>query len=216
MRWSAAVAIISGPALPLYNQFLHGPRYAASILSRGAAYSEAHMVGAMISLLLMFDVVAIYLAIAERASNLGLVAFMIALFAQAGFAGVLFVDGVLNPLLAYFDAPTQTNLHSASFNSTAGHDYLAHLYGPAIYTVDAILYVYLIGFELLGLAVVRANVLPRAIGILLMAGSLPVAFALMLPQWLETLGYAAIGLAIAWAGVLVWRDSARALNEVRR
>jgi hypothetical protein len=72
---------------------------------------------------------------------------------------------------------------------------------------------YLVGYVMFGLAIARAKILPLPIGVLFALGSVPLSIALMLPQWLETLGYAAIGGAMAWAGFLVWRNSPRVTSK---
>jgi hypothetical protein len=210
MRWGAIISIIPDIGLPFYNAFLHGPRFASSIVGRGAAYSEAHMVGATASLLLVFGLVAMYLAHAKRIGKAGLVGFMLALAGQILWVGLLLVDGILNPLLAHFDPITQTHLHSAEFSQTAsGHGYLTAIFGPTLFFFDLISLVYLVGFIMFGVSVIRAKLLPWPIGALLAIGSVPVAFSLMLPQWLETLGYAAIGWGIAWAAVVILKHDGK-------
>lgn len=201
VRWSAIVSIVPALALPLYNLVLHGPRDAASIMSRGSAYYEAHLLGGLISLLLMFGVLAIFLAHSRRMGRFGVLAFMLALFSQAAWAAILFVDGVFNPLLSHFDPHLQTHLHSAEFAQAAGQNYLETLFGPGLHIFNALSFVYAMGFLLFGIAIFRAKLMPRPIGILLAVGSLPLAIALMIPQWIETVGYAAIGVGIAWASV---------------
>jgi hypothetical protein len=167
------------------------------------------VVGATASLLLVFGLLAIYLAHAKWLGKSGLAGFMIAFAGQALWAGLLLVDGILNPLLAHFDPETQTHLHSAEFSSTAsGHGYLTAIFGPTLFFFDLISLIYLVGFIMFGIAIIRAKLLPWPIGALFIIGSVPVAFSLMLPQWLETLGYAAIGWAIAWAAVLLLKRKA--------
>ena len=206
VRWFAAISILPAVALPLYNLFLHGPRDAVSIISRGSAYYEAHLVGGVASLLLISGLLALYLYHARRLGRFGRIAFTIALVAQAAWAAILFVDGIFNPLLAHFDPHLQTHLHSAEFSQTASHDYLQTLFGGALHIFNALSLVYMVGFVLFGIALFRAKIMPRPIGVLLAIGSVPLAFALMLPQWLETMGYAAIACAIVWAAVWMLRN----------
>jgi hypothetical protein len=52
------------------------------------------VIGAVASLLLMFGLLGIYLAYAERFGTFGLIGFMVALFAQGAWAATLFLEGV--------------------------------------------------------------------------------------------------------------------------
>jgi len=49
--------------------------------------------------------------------------------------------------------------------------------------------------------------LPWPIGILFLLGGLILGIVLMVPPWVEVMGYAAEGLAIAWSAILIWRES---------
>lgn len=206
IRWFATISIVPAIVLPLYNLLIHGPREAASIVSRGSAYFEAHLIGGAASLLLLTGIVALYLYHMRHFGRFGRIAFTVALIAQAGWAAILFVDGIFNPLLAHFDPQLQTHLHSAEFTQTVGHDYLQTLFGTALHIFNTLSLVYMVGFVLLGVAIFRAKIMPRTIGVLLAIGSVPLAFALKLPQLAETAGYAAIACAIVWADVWMLRN----------
>lgn len=206
IRWFAAVSILPAILLPLYNQFLHGGRDAGSIVPRSAAYAEAHMLGAACMLLVIFGLIAIYLKHAEKFGKADLLSFMIVLLAQMLYAGNLFVDGFFNPLLAKFDPVLQTQLHFSHILETASHgNYLSSLFGSA-YLLDPITSaLYLTGFVAFGIAIVRVRMMPRTIGLLFIIGGILLSIAIMIPQWLESIGYAAIGGAIAWAGIILWK-----------
>lgn len=205
IRWMAAISIIPGILLPLYNHFLHGPGHAASILTRGSAYAEAHMIGAIISLLMMFGLVAIYLAFAERLGKFGLIAFMVVLFAQGMWAVTLTVDWIINPLLSHFDPALQTNLHSANIEHVANSGYLGTIFGMTLELVYRLTFIHFLGYLLFGIALLRAKVLTWPVGALMVVGSIPFAFALHVPHWVQTLAYAATGWAVAWACFLLWK-----------
>ncbi len=203
--WMAAVSILPALFLPFYNQVLHGGRTAASILPRSTAYAAAHIIGAMCMFLGAFGLIALYGTFAKKLGRLGSVAFGIALLAQMMFAGNLLIDGYFNPLLARFDPVLQTQLHSSNFLQTASShsNYLSGLLGKA-YLFDPITGIlYAIGFILLGVSIFRSHAMPRAIGLLFIVGSSLLSIAIMIPQWLESIGYACIGLGIAWASWLI-------------
>lgn len=205
IKWMAAIGVIPGILLPLYNHFLHGPGHAASILTRGSAYAEAHMIGALLSLLLMFGLLAVYLAFVNRLGKFGLVAFMVVLFAQGMWAITLTVDWIINPLLSHFDPTLQTSLHSANIEHVAASGYLGGMFGMTLELVYRLTFLHFLGYFLFGIALLRAKVVTWPIGILMVIGSIPFAFALHVPHWVQTLAYAATGGAVAWACCRLWK-----------
>ncbi len=200
IQWFGVVSIVPGIILPFYNQFLHGGRDAASIIPRSAAYAQAHMLGAVCSLLLIFGLTAIYLKHAERIGKKGLISFMLVVFAQGLFACLLWGDGFFNPIFAKYDPVLQTHIHSSEFFSFG-----IQTLGFAVVLLSLVPLLYIIAYTFFGVLIVRAGILPKMIGFLLIIGSILLGFAIMIPQWLESLGYAAIGGAIAWAGYLLWK-----------
>ncbi len=205
IRWFAGISIIPAIILPFYNQFLHGGRDAASILPRAGAYAEAHMLGAACSLLVLLGLVAIYHKHAERAGKLGLVSFLLAFFAQGLFACLLWGDGFFNPIFAQHDPVLQTHIHSPEF-----FEFGVQTWGLAVYLISAVPVLYIIAFSLFGAMIIRAGIMPRMIGVLFIVGSVLLGLAIMIPQWLESIGYAALGGSIAWGSWLVWRNKAPA------
>lgn len=207
VRLFSAISLVPAAFLPIYNQFLHGGRDAASILPRSAIYAEVHILGAMCMFLAGFGLIAIYTSYGNKFGRFGLAAFAIALLAQMMFAGNLLIDGFFNPLLAKFDPALQTDLHSSNFLQTASSqgNYLSSLLGFAYIFDPLTSLLYLLGFAMLGIVILRTRVMPWPIGVLFIGGGAILSAAIMIPQWLESIGYAGIGGAVVWAGLLTLR-----------
>jgi hypothetical protein len=194
--------------LPIYQQFLHGGRDAASIVPRADAYLAAHILGAFCSLFLLFGLIAIYLAHASTAGRFGLTAFTIALFGQAAWAGGLLVDGTFNTLLAIYDPALQTNIHAGGHAAVSAPPGVVTGLLQTFELLFAInIVTYLAGYLMIGIMIIRARIMPRWIGILLLSGGSLIATSLITPPWLESVGYVALAAAFTWAGYLLWRRS---------
>lgn len=196
IHWCALISVAPAAYLPFYNQFLHGGRDAASIVPRSAEYAEVHIVAGVCAVVVIFGVMSLYLRIADAAGRLGLVAFMIAAAGQAMYAGQLFVDSFFNPMLAKYDPVLQTHFHSAHYFSTP-----LHILGAAIFFVPFVTLVLIVGYGLFGTAIMLSGVAPRGIGVLLVISGVLLGTALFELQWIETLGYAALAVAMVWSAI---------------
>jgi hypothetical protein len=66
---------------------------------------------------------------------------------------------------------------------------------------------YLLGFIMLGIAILRARVMTWPIGVLFIIGGSLLSAAIMIPIWLESIGYAAIGGAVTWTAILILKHN---------
>lgn len=206
-RVLAASSIVPALFLPFYQAFLHGGRLAADINPRVAAYMGVHMLGAYCVLFATCGVIAIYLRYYDRMGRIAPFSLILSFLAETSYAGTLFIDGFFNPLLAHYDPVIQTEFHSGDFSQAVTHSALLQSFGAAIYIPIVMSLIYIAGNVLLGSIILLKRFLPWPIGILFLAGGVILGIALMVPAWVEVLGYAAEGLAIAWSAVLIWRDS---------
>jgi hypothetical protein len=206
VRVLAVISIVPALFLPFYQALLHGGRSAAEIIPRSGAYATAHMIGAICILLAMFGIVALHLRYAERIGRIAPLSLMLSLLAQALYAGDLLIDGFFNPELSHFDPVTQTQAHSANFLSVAAHSASLQVLGAAIYMPILISLVYIVANVLLGIVIMQKRLLPWPIGMLFLVGGLILSIDLAVPMWVEVIGYAALGLAIAWSAFLLWRE----------
>jgi hypothetical protein len=206
-RALAAISIVPALFLPFYQAFLHGGRRAVDINPRSAAYMGVHMLGAYCVLLATCGVIAIYLRYHDRMGGIASLSLILSFLAQTSYAGILFIDGFFNPLLAHYDPVIQTQFHSGDFSGAVAHSALLQSLGIALYTPVLMSLIYIVGNWLLGIIILVKRFLPWPIGILFLVGGLILGNALMVPQWVEVTGYAAEGLAIAWSALLIWRES---------
>jgi hypothetical protein len=206
-RVLAGVSIVPALFLPFYQAFLHGGRRAVDINPRAAAYMAVHMLGAYCVLLAAFGVVAIYLRYHDRMGRIAPLSLILSLLAQASYAGILFIDGFFNPLLAHYDPVIQTQFHSAETFQAVAHSVVLQNFGIALYTPILMSLLYIVANGLLGIIILVKRFLPLPIGILFLIGGFILGIALEVPIWVEVMGYAAEGLAIAWSAFLIWRES---------
>ncbi len=206
-RMLAGVSILPALFLPFYEAFLHGGRRAVEINPRAAAYMAAHMIGAYCTILAAFGLIAIYLYAHERMGRLAPLSLILALLGQISYAGLLFIDGFFNPLFAHFDPALQTQFHSPDFFQAVAQSPLLQSFGIALYTPFLMSLLFIIGYELLGLLLLLKRIFPWPVGVLFLVGGVLLGIDLMVPMWVEIIGYAAEGLAIAWSALLIWRGS---------
>lgn len=207
VRVLTAISIVPALFLPFYQAFLHGGRAAVDINPRDAAYLGAHMLGAYCVLFATCGVIAIYLRYHDRMGWIAPLSAVLSFFALTSYAGILFIDGFFNPLLAHYDPVIQTQFHSGNVSEAVAHSALLQSLGIAVYMPVLMSLIYIAGNLLLGSIILLKRFLPWPVGILFLVGGLILGVALMVPQWVEVIGYAAEGLAIAWSAVLIWRES---------
>jgi len=203
-RVLAAISIVPALFLPFYQAFLHGGRRAVDINPRAAAYMAVHILGAYCVLLAGLGLLAIYLRYHDRMGRIAPLSLILSLLAQASYAGTLFIDGFFNPLLAHYDPVIQTQFHSSDFSGAVAHSALLQSFGIVLYIPILMSLLYIVGNALLGIMILQKRFLPWPIGILFLIGGLILGIALMVPAWVEVMGYAAEGLAIAWSALLIW------------
>jgi len=206
-RGLATISIIPALFLPFYQAFLHGGRSAVDINPRAAAYMAVHVLGAYCLMLATCGVVAIYLKYHARIGKIAPFSLILALLAFISYAGSLLIDGFFNPLMAHYEPLAQTLLHEGNISGALAHSALLQSIGVAVYIPFLMSLIYLAGTLLLGIIILLKRFLPWPIGILFLIGGLILGFAIMVPPWVEVIGYATLGLAIAWSAFLIWRDS---------
>jgi hypothetical protein len=194
----AALAAAAAGLLYIAIQFLHPADVVAS-LSTGM-WVTVHVLSFAMAVLAILGVTGIYLRQVRSAGLLGLIATgMFALFfvLQASFN---FAEAFLAPLIATSAPQLAVDLVGLFGRYPAVTDL-----GPlvALPLVGSALYVG--GALLLGITVLRARVLSRGAGILLIvaAALTPVAGAL-LPHTLERGAAIPMGLALIWLGRSLW------------
>jgi hypothetical protein len=214
IRWSGLIAILGGILFPV-AAFIHpnGEDLAAVNMPN---WVPAHLLGFVSVTLMHLSLIGLYARQVEQAGWLGLVGFILAFVGSAFAIVIQYVTSVLIPLIAA-QAP-------ALFDQAMTPPKFA----PPLFVLGFIL-----GHFLFGLATIRAGVLPRWSGVLVVIGILlfflgEVSF---LGQGLSTpalqqffalirklhvlvlLGDIAFGFGLAWIGYTIWVEKREIISS---
>jgi len=207
IRWSGLIAMLGGILFPV-AAFLHPNGEDLSAVSM-PNWVPAHLLGFVSVTVMHLSLIGLYARQVEQAGWLGLVGFVLA-FVGGAFAIVIqYVTSILIPLIAS-QAP-------ALFDQAMTPPQFA----PPLFVLGFIL-----GHVLFGVATIRAAVLPRGSGILVIIGillfflgevsflgqglsapALQQVFALIRKlHGIVLLGDIAFGLGLAWMGYSLWKE----------
>jgi len=194
-RWSGIACILAGLLLALAT-LIHPSRETPEIiLEQELRLVAAHWLTTFSFGFLLLGLPGLYAAQSERAGRLGLVSFLMLFFGTLFFA-VSNHYGFIAPVLAA-QAPAMLDAINA--------------YPPVIALNGLLAVSFFLGFIFFGIATLRARVLPRQTGILMIIGSpLNIAGAVLGLFVSETfwiiaiLGALVLGLGLAWAGYSLW------------
>ena len=184
-------------------QFVHPVEVVASLTT--PTWSIVHVFSFAMAVLGLIGMTGIYLRQVTKFGVLGLIGYLLfGLFfiLQASFN---FAEAFVAPLIADA-APQFAEDFVALFSKHVVQTDLGAL--AALPLVGVVLYVG--GALLFGIAIIRARVLSRGAGILLIvaAAVTPIAGAL-LPHNLERMAAIPMGLALIWLGISLWMGSAQ-------
>jgi hypothetical protein len=213
IRWSGLFAILGGVLFPLAAIIHPNGEDLASVLM--PMWVPAHLLGLVSGTLMHLGLVGLYARQVEQAGWLGLVGFVLAFVGGAFASTIQYVTSTVVPLIAA-QAPT---LFDQAMTPPP--------FAPPLFVLGFIL-----GHILFGFATMRAGVLPRGSGLLVIIGVVlfflgEISFlgqrlaAPALQQVFDLihrlrvivlLGDAAFGLGFAWMGYALWsgkREAAR-------
>jgi hypothetical protein len=198
-RTAAVAATFAGLAY-IVIQFIHPADVIASLSTQ--AWVNVHVLSFAEAVLAAVGITGIYLRQVRQFGVLGLIGYLMFGFFFILQSAFNFAEALIAPLMAA-NAPQLAVDFVGLFGRYAPVTDLGPL--AALPQVGAILYVG--GALLFGVAIIRARVLSRGAGILLIvaAAITPVAGAL-LPHTLERMAAVPMGLAIAWLGFSLWSD----------
>jgi hypothetical protein len=194
-RWSGIACILAGLLIALAT-LVHPSRETPEIiLEQELRLVAAHWLTTFFCGFLLLGLPGLYAAQSERAGRLGLVSFLMLFFGTLFFA-VHNNSGFIAPVLAA-QAPAMLDAINAY---------------PPVAALNWLWIVgFFLGFILFGIATLRARVLPRQIGILMIIGSPLQLVGGVLSQFVfeplfivVILGSVALGLGLAWAGYSLW------------
>ena len=203
-RWSGIACILAGLLLTLAT-LIHPSRETPEIiLEQELRLVAAHWLTTFSFGFLLLGLPGLYAAQSERAGRFGLVSFLMLFFGTLFFA-VSNNYGFIAPVLAA-QAPAMLDAINA--------------YPPVIALNGLLAVGFFLGFIFFGIATLRARVLPRQTGILMIIGSpLNIAGAVLGLLVSETfwiiaiLGALALGLGLAWSGYSLWSHKERAVLQ---
>jgi hypothetical protein len=198
-RWSGIACILAGILFALAT-LIHPARETPEIiLKQEFRLVTAHWLYTFFFGFFMLGLTGLYTAQSERAGRFGLVSYLV-LFFGALFFAVSNNYGLIAPVLAAH-APAMLDAINAY---------------PAEVALNALLFVgFYLGLIFFGISILKARVFPRQIGILMAIGSplniVGSVLGLLLLEafWIVAiLGAFVLGLALIWAGHLLWSSKA--------
>jgi hypothetical protein len=193
IRRSGLISILAG-ALYALGAILH------PVGEDLAAYTSpnwviAHQVYWAAAILMLFGLVGLYARQVEKTGWLGLVGFVLAFIGTAFVGGIFFMVSTVTPIIAK-EMP-------ALFDQAAT---------PSPATVLVVVLGFSLGYILFGIAAMRAKVLPRWSGFLLIIGvsffmiSEAPLFDRMFSHVIVTIGDVLFGCGVAWMGYALWSE----------
>jgi len=203
-RWSGIACILAGLLMALAT-LVHPSRETPEIiLEQELRLVAAHWLFTFAFGFLLLGLPGLYAAQSESAGRLGLVSFLMLFFGTLFFA-VSNNYGFIAPVLAA-QAPAMLD---------AINTY------PPVATLNGLLAVgFFLGFIFFGIATLRARVLPRRTGILMIIGSplnmIGAVLGLLVSEalWIVAiLGALALSLGLAWAGYSLWSHKEKAVLQ---
>ena len=194
-RWSGIACILAGLLIALAT-LVHPSRETPEIiLEQELRLVAGHWLFTFFCGFLLLGLPGLYAAQSESAGRLGLVSFLMLFFGTLFFA-VSNNHGFIAPVLAA-QAPAMLDAINA--------------YPPVIALNGLLAVGFFLGFIFFGIATLRARVLPRQTGILMIIGSplniVGAVLGLLVSEalWIVAiLGALVLGLGLVWAGYWLW------------
>lgn len=198
-RIAALAAALAG-LIYIVIQFIHPADVVESLTT--PMWTIVHVLSFAEAVLVMIGLTGLYLRQVREFGVLGLIAYALFGFFFVLQAAFNFAEAFIAPLIAV-DAPQLAVDIVGLFGRYPAVNDLGAL--AALPQVGAVLYVG--GALLFGVSIIRARVLSRGAGILLIAAAVitPVAGAL-LPHALERLAAIPMGLGFLWLGISLWME----------
>ena len=196
----AAVAAMLAGLIYIVIQFIHPADVVESLTT--PMWTIVHVLSFAEAVLVMIGLAGLYLRQVREFGVLGLIAYALFGFFFILQAAFNFAEAFIAPLIAV-DAPQLAVDIVGLFGRYPAVNDLGPL--AALPQVGAVLYVG--GALLFGVSIIRARVLSRGAGILLIIAAVitPVAGAL-LPHALERMAAIPMGLGFIWLGLSLWMD----------
>lgn len=206
IRWSGLALVIAGLIYIIF-QPLH-PADTDPGAALNPLWAVVHYAGTVHHLLVVVGLVGLYLAQAEPVGRLGLIGFIAALMANAYWVGGTIDEALFYPYLA---AQQATPTPPFELFDPAGP------LGVYLLIILAALVVWDLGSILTGYTTMRAGVLPRWGGLLLIVGNVVLNVGAFVPgiYFVKIIGGVLMGLGYAWLGYALWAQKGEVAATLR-
>jgi hypothetical protein len=194
IRWSGLVSLLAG-VLYAIAALLH-PVGEDLTAVNSPNWVTSHLVYWVSAILILFSLIGLYARQTEQSGRLGLVSFVLAFIGTTVVGSIFFMASTVIPLVAAAGSP-------AFFDKA--------MTPPALF-MPVIILGFVLGYILFGITIMRAGVLPRWSGLLLIVGVslFPISeaplFNLTLSHVIVTIGDVLFGLGFAWMGYALWSE----------
>lgn len=193
-RWSGLAFLLAGILLlaTWYIRVAEGDSSNPATVT-SALYITDHTLAIIGIVLTMLGLVGIYGRQVREAGRTGLLGFLALFTGHVLIGGLLFFEGYAVPAIA----ATTPSLHEATLYTV-----------PALLVASIVLGVFnLVGFLTFGIALMRANILPRLAALLLIIGGLLYSPGPTQVPWIVfTLGTTLVGVAQIWLGYALFSE----------
>ena len=197
LRWCGMGNLLGGVLAALFL-LIHPDSETSMLLSPAAMtfWIADHAIGVIGMLLGLIGLIGLYARQANQAGTLGLAGFLILFLGMGLSLGVVFGEAFFLPAVAVAEPRLLGEANPLSVMPAA-----------LMYVVPAMLFA--LGCVLFGIATMRAGVLPRWAGTLLIGGLLfyfPSGPDFPIPAFVITASIGLYGLAQAWLGIALWNN----------
>ena len=189
IRWSGFTLILAGLLFGLFP-FAH-PNHDPEGF-RGAAWIPAHLMPNVGAIVALFGLVGLFVRQFRVAGTLGLAAFIASIVGTASFVSGLMIEAFIIPYMS-LELPQLTIDDAPPLGI-----------GEAFMIMKML---FMLGFLLVGAAVIRARILPRGVGVLVIVAILVNTFGdMIIGEPAFYLGSVLFGTALGWLGYALWAE----------
>ena len=199
IRWTG-VAIMAAGIIFAGIQPIHPADELASVTT--TAWAIIQPLKTTMCLLFLIGITGLYARQVEETGWLGLVGYLLLSLSWVLQTAFVFTEAFILPILATA-APEFVVSLLGIVNGHPGTMYIGAL--PAIYNF-LVGVPYMLGGVLFGIAMLRANILPRWPAGLLAVASAVTPAAALLPHAIQRYAAVPTGLALAWLGYAIWSE----------
>lgn len=192
-RWTGIAAIIAG-SIYLAIQLLHPSDTLGSVTT--PMWVITHVLSMVMDLAAIIALTGIYALHAHKFKVFGFIGYILfSLFFGLSMA-FHFIEAFLFPILAT-STPEIVRAIQGLVTGVASDANIGVI--PVVYMLAGLSY--LAGGFILGLSLLRANIVPRAAGLLLSIGALVTVLGAIIPHPLDRVMAIPVGLALVWIGL---------------